>query len=99
MQKSELKSVNITIAGRTFPLKVTSDEEKFAFNLEKELNEKITEFQNTYVSRDKLDCVIMTLLTYTFDKSNNDNNDQQLDTELINKKIHDITDLVSAFED
>jgi cell division protein ZapA (FtsZ GTPase activity inhibitor) len=63
----DLKTVNITVAGRTFPVKVTSAEETVVRALEIDLNEKISEFQNTYPMRDKLDYVIMTMLTYTFD--------------------------------
>jgi hypothetical protein len=36
-------------------------------DIEQDINAKIMDFQKTYPNRDKLDCVIMTLLTYTFD--------------------------------
>ncbi|MBK8346912.1 MAG: cell division protein ZapA [Saprospiraceae bacterium] len=70
MHEDDLKTVKITIAGRNFPVKVTTEEEDTVRTLEVELNSKIMEFQSTYPSRDKLDCVIMTLLTYTFDQKN-----------------------------
>lgn len=65
--EKDLKSANITIAGRTFPVKLDMDEKDIVLELEQEINSKIMDFQKTYPSRDKLDCVIMTLLTYTFD--------------------------------
>lgn len=68
MQEDDLKSVKLVIAGRTFPIKVTSLEEATVKQLEEEINLKISEFQSMYPSRDKLDCVIMTLLTYTYDQ-------------------------------
>ena len=70
MQENDLKTITVTIAGRNFPLKVTESEEVIVGDLVLELNTKVNEFQTTYPSRDKLDCVIMTLLTYTFDQKN-----------------------------
>jgi cell division protein ZapA len=67
MQEDDLKTVKITLAGRIFPVKVTPEEERPVKELETELNQKISDFQNMYPGRDKLDCVIMTLLTYTYD--------------------------------
>ncbi len=68
MQENDLKTIKLTIAGRVFPVKVTPEEETVIRDLERELNSKVMEFQNTYPGRDKLDCVLMTLLTYTFDQ-------------------------------
>ncbi len=70
MQENDLKTITVTIAGRNFPLKVTQSEETVVSDLVLELNTKVNEFQSTYPSRDKLDCVIMTLLTYTFEQKN-----------------------------
>jgi cell division protein ZapA (FtsZ GTPase activity inhibitor) len=70
MQEDDLKSVTVTIAGRKFPLKVTANEEARVLEIEQELNAKVSEFQKTYPSKDKLDAVLMTLITYTFDQKN-----------------------------
>jgi cell division protein ZapA (FtsZ GTPase activity inhibitor) len=87
----DLKTVNITVVGRTFPVKVTASEEKVVRTLEIELNEKISEFQNTYPMRDKLDYVIMTMLTYTFDlKKSSTSTDHQV----LNEKIENIKTLM-----
>ena len=68
MQQDDLKTIQLTIAGRIFPLKVNKAEERIAHEVEIELNAKISDFQNLYTTRDKLDCVIMALLTYVFDQ-------------------------------
>ena len=62
MQESELKSVQITVAGRTFPLKVTQQESSMVSLIEENINRKITGFQDQYKSRDKMDCVLMALI-------------------------------------
>ncbi|KXK39611.1 MAG: cell division protein ZapA [Saprospiraceae bacterium] len=67
MENSDVKTINITIAGRIFPVKVTKDEEPVVRNIESDINGKIIDFQNMYPTRDKLDYVIMTLLTYIYD--------------------------------
>ncbi|HRG41096.1 MAG TPA: cell division protein ZapA [Saprospiraceae bacterium] len=67
MQQDDLKTISVTVAGRTFPVKVTEIEESVVLELTTDLNEKIGEFQQTYPGRDKLDYVIMTMLSYTFD--------------------------------
>ena len=61
-EEKELESIVITIAGRTFPVKLDNDEKDFVHDIEQDINAKIMDFQKTYPNRDKLDCVIMTLL-------------------------------------
>jgi len=66
MQESELKSVQITVAGRTFPLKVTSRESSVVSVIEEDINRRITGFQDQYKTRDKMDCVLMALIDGAF---------------------------------
>lgn len=57
----------ITIAGKTFPLRLTSEEVRWVKSLEEEINLKINDFREQYAHLDKVDSIIMTLLTYAFD--------------------------------
>lgn len=61
------KKINVVVAGRSFPVKVTEEEEKSVRNIEQEINSKIQEYRNKYNDRDKLDLVIMVLLTQSFE--------------------------------
>lgn len=61
------KKINVVIAGRSFPVKVTEEEEKSVRNIEKDINSKVHEFQQKYTDKDKLDLVIMVLLTNAFE--------------------------------
>ncbi len=92
MQENDLKTITVTIAGRNFPLKVTQSEEAVVKDLVLELNTKVNEFQTTYPSRDKLDCVIMTLLTYTFDQKNSS---EKEDTSQAHSRIDAIKDMLN----
>lgn len=61
------KKINVVIAGRSFPVKVTEEEEKSVRNIEKDINSLVREFQQKYTDKDKLDLVIMVLLTKAFE--------------------------------
>ncbi len=70
MSAELLKKIDITIAGRKFPLKVTQEEEPRARAIEKNLNAQIHNFHLKYADKDKLDCVVMTLIMNAFDIEN-----------------------------
>ena len=61
------KKINVVVAGRSFPVKVTEQEEKSVRNIEKDINSKIQEYRKKYTDKDKLDLVIMVLLTQAFE--------------------------------
>lgn len=93
MTENDLKTINISIAGRQFPVKVTDQEEADLLALEQTLNTKISEYQTLYPGRDKLDYVIMTMLAHTFElkKASKDDQDTQEIAHKI-KHIHHILD-------
>lgn len=63
MSEELLHKIDVTLAGRKYPIKVSSEEEVMVRNIEKKLNEQIHEFQLKYADRDKMDCILMSLLT------------------------------------
>jgi len=88
-----LHKIDITIAGRKYPIKVTADEEPIVRNIEKKLNQQIHAFQLKYADKDKVDCVLMTLLTVAFEnakKEASSNND------LLAKKLENIEQLIDS---
>ena len=66
MQENQ-KKINVVIAGRSFPVKVTEKEEEAVRKIEKDINVKIREYQLKYSEKDKLDLVIMVMLTNAFE--------------------------------
>ncbi|HHB78997.1 MAG TPA: cell division protein ZapA [Saprospiraceae bacterium] len=72
MADSELKSVRLNIAGKLVPLSVHPSEEELILKVSKELNEKINKFQIDYQLKDKMDGVVMLLLTYAIDNAKSD---------------------------
>ena len=63
----ESRKINIVIGGRSYPVLVNPEEEVSLRNMEKEVNEKISEIQKKYDGIDKVDALSMTLLTYAFE--------------------------------
>lgn len=64
-----MKSIEVMIAGRSFPLKVTQEEESMVMQITDEINEKVRNLQNTYLQKDKQDCLSMALLTYAMESA------------------------------
>jgi cell division protein ZapA (FtsZ GTPase activity inhibitor) len=64
MSKEEVKSIQVNIAGRSYPLKIKSSDESKIRLVVDGVNEKINTFQLTYTGRDKQDLLSMALLTY-----------------------------------
>jgi hypothetical protein len=95
MDQNDLKTIQITIAGRIFPLKVNRVEEQIALNVEQELNDMISSYQQQYASRDKLDCVIMTMLKLVFDQKKSVQQDIS-DTDVILQKVDSINAMLET---
>ena len=64
---AEQNNINIIVAGRPYKLKVSGDEESFVRQAAKEINDKISEFQKTLLTRDKQDFLSMIALQTTAD--------------------------------
>ncbi len=62
-----LISMSVMIAGRSYPLRVKEADAQSIQEVVDELNEKIKDFQLTYINKDKQDCLAMALLTYAVD--------------------------------
>ncbi len=64
-----MKSIEVTISGRSFPLKVTEQEESLVVQVIDEINDKVRNLQATYHQKDKQDCLSMALLTYAVENA------------------------------
>lgn len=56
--------MQVVIAGRTYPLRVKVGDEASIQQVVDSLNEKVRDFQLTYINKDVQDCLAMALLTY-----------------------------------
>ncbi|MBK8721719.1 MAG: cell division protein ZapA [Saprospiraceae bacterium] len=95
MSQEHLKSVNVSIAGRTYPLKVQDGEEVEILSIAREINEKVHSYQLTFERNDRQDSLAMTLLMYAVELHQlknkvapNQSNNNELNDQLI--KIDDL---------
>ena len=63
----ELKGMQVNIAGRSYPIRVKEEDRESIRQIVDEINEKVKDFQLTYIHKDKQDCMAMALLTYAVD--------------------------------
>lgn len=55
-------SIKVTIAGRSYPLTITGDQEEAVRKAEKKIEDSLEIFQKTYAVKDKQDLLAMTAL-------------------------------------
>jgi cell division protein ZapA (FtsZ GTPase activity inhibitor) len=60
-------NITVLIGGRPYPLKIKEGDEAAIRQIVKEVNDKITLFQNAYAKKDRQDWLAMALLTYAVD--------------------------------
>lgn len=81
---AEALNINILIAGRPFKLKVSADEETYVRQAAKIINDKIAEYQQTLLNRDKQDFLSMICLQFATEVLQNRN---KLTNASIDKKL------------
>jgi cell division protein ZapA len=67
---SEMIPVNILIADRSYRLKIEAADEEMVRKTAGLINEKITEFKNSFAGKDMQDYVSMALLWFATEKNN-----------------------------
>lgn len=84
MSEDKLKRIMVIIAGRNYPVRIKPEEEKTVRMIEKDVNDKINEFQLSYQGKDTQDYMSLALLSYAFDlhKAKNSKDHQVLNDKL-----------------
>ena len=66
--------INITIADRTYRVKIDAKDEETVRNTAALINQKMVEFKNAYAGKDMQDYISMVLLWYTTEQQSNGQN-------------------------
>ncbi|NNE28162.1 MAG: cell division protein ZapA [Saprospiraceae bacterium] len=94
METQELVSTSVSIAGRSYSIKVNPSDERVIKQIVKEVNEKLNSFSTSYTKKDKVDCMAMVLLSYAVDlHKNKDNEGAAMEPEVLDQ-IHKIDSLL-----
>ncbi len=67
MEESNLLSINVWLAGRSYRIRIKPEEEEAVRKSVKVADDKITELRNQYAGKDDQDFLAMCLLTYAAD--------------------------------
>ncbi len=87
--------MNVTIAERSYPLKVLKSEEEKISKAAKLVNERISEYRQTFKGNDKQDYLAMCLLNFAVEILNTQSESQQ-SYRSIENKISELEQLLST---
>ncbi len=68
--EKELHSTHITVSGKVYPIKLPDSEMENLPKIEKQINERISEYSANYRDLSKIDAISMALISYAFDLQN-----------------------------
>ncbi len=88
-EKNETVNINVLIAERLYPLKVTKSDEEKVKNAVDLVNERIKKYQGLYDGKDKQDYMAMCLLNFAVEYLNLQEVTQQNDR-LLEEKITEL---------
>ncbi len=60
----ELLSIKVSIANRTYPLRITHDEQEKVMQAAENINKRIKDFEENYAVKDKQDLLAMSALQF-----------------------------------
>ncbi|CAA6801073.1 MAG: Unknown protein [uncultured Aureispira sp.] len=97
MNKDNLLTIPVVLAGRTYPVLVTQDEVESVQLINQQLNKEFLELQDCYANKlNKQDILSMLLLTYAKDLLEER---QKMDLVPVNKRIESIESILEqAFD-
>lgn len=73
MSSDPMIRFEIKILNRVYPILINQNEENIAVEIERELNEKISEIQQKYAGQDLVDLLTMAFISKAFDNKKNQN--------------------------
>ena len=92
-EDKDVKRMTVVIAGRSYPVKVTSDEARVLPSIEKNLNDEVRKVQLSYKNLDMQDCLSMVLLKSSLDST--DQSSASTEVTDLESKIDRLNDIIS----
>lgn len=74
---SELNSVKVSIGNRTYPLRVSKEEEEKVLQAAQAINKRLKEFEDSYAVKDKQDLLAMCALQFATEAMGNHKQDKK----------------------
>jgi cell division protein ZapA len=92
----ELLSVKVSIANRTYPLRITAEEQEKVLRAAETINKRIRDFEEAYAVKDKQDLLAMAALHYANEAMGQDKSDS---SEKLVKEVSDQLDFLTLIVD
>ena len=97
----ELLSVKVSIANRTYPLRITKEEEEKVIQAALSVNKCIKEFEDNYAVKDKQDLLAMCSLQFASAPGGSDHpkkgQKQQDNNQQLNEQIDHLSSLIDSY--
>ena len=93
---SESVSIKVNIAGKEYPIKITSSEREEVISVESEINEKLKILKTDYGVKDKQDLLAMFLFQYMM-ASEKKNTDSEAINDGLYNKLKDLDEYISDY--
>src|SRR5436853_5605017 len=74
---SELNSVKVSIGNRTYPLRVSKEEEEKVLQAAQSINKRLKEFEDSYAVKDKQDLLAMCALQFATEAMGHNKQDKK----------------------
>lgn len=88
-ENRDLIPINITIADRSYRVKIASKDEEAVRKTAALINQKMVEFKNEYAGKDQQDYISMVLLWFTTEQQKTGSNLYEIET--VQKQIETLT--------
>jgi cell division protein ZapA len=92
----ELLSVKVSIANRTYPLRITQEEQERVMKAAEMINKRVRDFEEAFAVKDKQDLLAMTALHFANESMDQDKTEKSGSSE---QELHDRIDGISLLLD
>ena len=94
---SELNSVKVSISNRTYPLRVTKEEEDKVLQAAQAINKKLKEFEDSYAVKDKQDLLAMCALQFATEVMGHHKQDKKSGQEEVSTQVEKLKLLIDEY--
>ena len=93
----ELQSIKVSIANRTYPLRITAEEQEKVLQAAENINKRIKEFEENYAVKDKQDLLAMCALQFASEAMGQKQDVSSDEKKQVSEQIEFLTSLIDDY--
>ncbi|HRH67424.1 MAG TPA: cell division protein ZapA [Bacteroidia bacterium] len=93
----EYLSIKVSIANRTYPLRITREEHDRVMNAAENINKRIKDFEENYAVKDKQDLLAMCALQFASEAAGQHKQENKDEQNEVRENIHYLTLLIDEY--